>query len=375
MKRFFAILLSAMLLTACSEKTAEEAELIDLISETESAVVEIEDEAETTELSSETEETTTVETTIATEETTASEAIVKQDFPLGKWTETRLYKYEFDDKGKVTIDTFHNSVTGDYTYENNILEMNFETDDDYKIKYVFSVTESDNGVNLTLNESTDQNGWFVPFEPGGLVTGYMTVLTGLEELTLTAYNKEPVFADADDLKGAWVSIDYEYDYYEDILYVFSDNSVTEFSESIDCQEMTVENGVGIYSEEANYPKDYVKLHLLYDGKLYISDNYGNCVPEIMERYEETAVINTDDLDGEYILKSDERGLLSLEDGKGTLSSEGYSVPVEIIVKDGTFSIASEHYTETFKYYIFDDSICLVNDENSALMSKVEWPGL
>ena len=174
MKKFLAAVmavLTAAVMAGC-EKPADE-QIIEDIAENISTAseTEIPEAFVTAETASETEETTEeTATEEITEETVSETEPTENTDPLvGRWTESRAYIYEFDEKGNVSINTGYYTVIGDYTCEENHLLLSLMDSDGEVYNYNFDIIADDNGYAMYYKPVENKWGFYDPYDPAGLM--------------------------------------------------------------------------------------------------------------------------------------------------------------------------------------------------------------
>ena len=401
MKKFLAAC-AAILMTAvmagCEKDTADEqivegiAEDISAASETELPETSLTDGtvAELPETTSVTEETTEETTTGEIPEETVPETKAadyeSSDFPVGRWTENRAYIYEFDDKGNVSINTGFYNIKG--TYEYNGSELRLKLLD--AIGYVFDVTENGDSAELVYTDYFDTESK-EPYEPVGLITGYLSVLGGIEEFTLEPFRSEFIPAEHEDLNGAWISSDFRYNYYPDEMYIYNGSSLAFYHNSgfIDKGEFHVKNGYEILEEQYSFDVyidgheetvDYQKSYILYGDKLYVSNNI-EPNPKILVRYVQKDISESYFNDASYYATDGLKGIFTLKDGNGIFERRvkdeyGEVVEVEkenaeITVNENKLLIKTDNFKGEYDYYLINDDVLLYNsNDDYILLSKM-----
>ncbi|MGN1303452.1 MAG: hypothetical protein ACI4YB_00305 [Oscillospiraceae bacterium] len=162
------------------------------------------------------------ETVTAFSETEAKNNDASPETTLtGKWMEeNRLYTYEFDDNGKVTIDIGSCKISGKYELDGEYdlilyLDWQGEYAGDEPLPYGFDLERTDNGYRMNYHPMDE--GGYMPFEPLTLVSGFSSALWSEESFVLTAYKELPVVQQKDVL-GFW-DVDGE------MILLFTDDAV------------------------------------------------------------------------------------------------------------------------------------------------------
>ena len=223
MKRFFAILLSAMLLTACSEKgevaveeiTATEAvtEEVTTVAAEETAVSETETTVEETtaetavETTAETEESTTAETAAQTKDGTYA---ADKDSILGTWYAIDSEGvgdvcWTFSEDGTFTASDGSEQETGTYTIDNGLMELTYTDEDEPFIQSHKTVV--DEGVLIFAMEGLNTElirEEFVPYEAGQSVYDYFDDDDWLSYPVFMSREKA-VLAEQKDVLGKWIA--------------------------------------------------------------------------------------------------------------------------------------------------------------------------
>lgn len=212
MKRFFAILLSAMVLTACSEKGEVAVEEITATTE-ETTVSETETEAEETtaetavETTAETEENTTAETAAQTKDGTYA---ADKDSILGTWYVIDSEGigevcWTFSEDGTFTASDGSEQETGTYTIDNGLMELTYTDEDEPFIQSHKTVV--DEGVLIFAMEGLNTElirEEFVPYEAGQSVYDYFDDDDWLSYPIFMSREKA-VLAEQKDVLGKWIA--------------------------------------------------------------------------------------------------------------------------------------------------------------------------
>ena len=342
--------------------------------ETES-VSEPETTAETT--VPETEHTTEAETT--TEETAPETTAAKQDSAkllTGRWTESRAYIYDFDEKGNVSINTGYYNVTGTYTCENDRLLLSLADADGEMWDFAFKMTADNNGFALYYEPVENEWGFYDPYEPAGLMGGYFSALWDVDEPFYLKKGKEPRPADIKDLDGIWI------DKMDNRIYLFEENRFIDFAgEYVYTYEYTLENGRLEYNIDGY---DMSSILWLYGDKIYMNYFYSS-EPCVLEHYKDsTRTISLKDFEGYSTIRNMEEGgcfILELEKGKGTCKYDDNKYSASVSVTDSSkvsLKINGEetvydHFIireEKSKYYeLLYRYIYLYNDEGAVCINN------
>lgn len=344
------------------EVTETAAETVTEIPGTTSGTAEAAVETETSE--EETEIVSDTETTV--EEETVTEAMAEADFPIGKWIETRAYIYEFDENGNVSVDTGFYNIKGTYEYNGSELRLRLISGWNKAVGYVFSVEKNGDSAELVYTDYFDTE-FMDPYEPVGLMTGYMSVLGGLDKLTLEPFTGGFIPAEHEDLNGVWLCPDYKYNYYPTELYIYDGNSRNVYKDGkIISTEFHIKNGFEIYDKDYSFvielddhdeTVEFKRSYMLYDDKLYIDSNYDNN-PEILVRYNKEN-ISSDYFNGVY---ESIIGTFTLQNGKGTIRSIYGDENAQIIVNGDKIFIDTDNFKAEYNYYFVDRAILLYNSE-------------
>ena len=232
MKRFFAILLSAMVLTACSEKgegaveditateaVAEELTIVTTVEETTVSETETKAEETTAETTAETEESTTAETTVETEESTTAETAAQtkdgtyaadKDSIVGTWYAIDSEGvgevcWTFSEDGMFTASDGSEQETGTYTIDNGLMELTYTDEDEPFIQSHKTVV--DEGVLIFAMEGLNTElirEEFVPYEAGQSVYDYFDDDDWLSYPVFMSREKA-VLAEQKDVLGKWIA--------------------------------------------------------------------------------------------------------------------------------------------------------------------------
>lgn len=399
MKKLLAALLAILVTAALAGcgKPAEE-QLIDditedtsLVTETSETVSETETETsdETTEAASETAEIITEETSAETttgivsdtkmsEETTLE--IVSEteetfeetaaEFPVGIWTENRAYVYDFGEDGSLSINTGYYVVNGSYTYENGALAVDLLDPEGDTYKYIFDISGGGDQYIMTDRRIENEYGFWDPYEPTGIITGYFPVLGSDEKFSLQRGDlvENATFGD---VNGIWRNADGS-----DEVFIFDNEKcfygrvTSPYVGNCSVKNETLEAAFG-------KTKFYF---MLYDGRLFMTFD-GVSKAYIFERAEPSRLSQSDfdgrcyfeTGDGDYAL----RGVI--KNGKGVIVNEitEYETNAEITVTENngqtlytvTVDGKSAVYTGCFaleksgskSVYLFNDNdmICIL----------------
>ncbi|MBP1550248.1 MAG: hypothetical protein J6A05_09620 [Oscillospiraceae bacterium] len=223
MKRFFAILLSAILLTACSEKVevaVEEITVTEVVTEEVTTVAIEETSASVTETTvEETAAETTVETTAETEESTTAETAAQtkdgtyaadKDSILGTWYAIDSEGvgevcWTFSEDGTFTASDGSEQETGTYTIDNGLMELTYTDEDEPFIQSHKTVV--DEGVLIFAMEGLNTElirEKFVPYEAGQSVYDYFDDDDWLSYPVFMSREKA-VLAEQKDVLGKWIA--------------------------------------------------------------------------------------------------------------------------------------------------------------------------
>ncbi len=228
MKRFFAILISAMilpamLLTGCSEKgevAVEEITATEAVTEKTTTVTTEKTTASVTETTAEeTTAETVVETTVETVESTAAETAVQskdgtyaadKESILGTWYTIDSEGlgeiiWTFNDDGSLTVSDGSEQATSTYTIDNGLMELT-HTDDygPYIQSYKAVIDEgvlifAMEGINTELIREE-----FVPYEAGQSVYDYFDDDDWLS-FPIFMSREKAVLAEQKDVLGEWIA--------------------------------------------------------------------------------------------------------------------------------------------------------------------------
>lgn len=224
MKRFFAILLSAMvlpamLLTACSEKgevAVEEITATEAVTEEVTTVTTEETAASATETKA---EETTAETTAETEESTTAETAAQikggtyaadKDSIVGTWytidsEELGEIIWTFNDDGSLTVSDGSEQATSTYTIDNGLMEFTITDDDGPYIQSYKAVI--DEGVLIFAMEGLNTElirEEYIPYEAGQSVYDYFDDDNWLSYPIFMSREKA-VLAEQKDVLGKWIA--------------------------------------------------------------------------------------------------------------------------------------------------------------------------
>lgn len=228
MKRFFAILLAAMvlpamLLTACSEKgevAVEEITATEAVTEEVTTVAAEETTASVTETTvEETTAETAVETTAETEESTTAETAAQtkdgtyaadNDSILGAWYTIDIEGlgelcWTFNEDGTCTASDGSEQETGTYTIDNGLMELTYTDEDEPFIQSHKTVV--DEGVLIFAMEGLNTElirEEFVPYEAGQSVYDYFDDDSWLSYPIFMSREKA-VLAEQKDVLGKWIA--------------------------------------------------------------------------------------------------------------------------------------------------------------------------
>ena len=294
MKRFFAILLaamvlSAMLLTGCSEKGEVAVEEITATEEVTTVAIE-----ETTAFATETKaEETTAETTAETEESTTAETAAQikggtyaadKDSIVGTWYAIDSEGvgdvcWTFSEDGTFTASDGSEQETGTYTIDNGLMEFTITDDDGPYIQSYKAVI--DEGVLIFAMEGLNTElirEEFVPYEAGQSVYNYFDDDDWLSYPIFMSREKA-VLAEQKDVLGKWIAT--ECDEVVGTM-LFEENSITAIDGDYEeTMPVILKNGVmtavGEIPENVSYSD--VPMYLC-GGKLYMFEDE---FPIIIER--------------------------------------------------------------------------------------------
>lgn len=364
--------------------TEADTEIPETVSGTAEAAAETETSEEETEIVSDTE--------TAVEEETVTETMAEADFPIGKWIETRAYIYEFDENGNVSVDTGFYNIKGTYEYNGSELRLRLISGWNEPVGYVFSVTENGDSAKLVYTDYFDTE-YMDPYEPVGLVSGYFSVLGGIEEITLEPFRNELVYAEHEDLNGAWISSDFRYNYYPDEMYVYNGNSWAFYHHNgfINKGEFHVKNGYEILDEPYSFDvhidgreetADYRRSYMIYGDKLYVSNNI-EPNPDILVRYVQKNISEDYFNDASYYATDGIKGIFTLKDGKGIFEprvededAKAAEEKAQITVNGNKLLIRTDSFKGEYDYYLINDDVFLYNsNDDYILLSKMtgNWP--
>ncbi len=297
MKSFFAILLSAILLTACSEKgdgAVEEITATEAITEETTTVTTEETTVSVTETTAEeTTAETAIETTVETEESTAAETAVQtkdgtyaadKDSIVGTWYAIDSeglgeISWTFSEDGTCTASDGSEQETGTYTIDNGLMELTYTDDDEPYIQSYKAVI--DEGVLIFAMEGLNTElirEEFVPYEAGQSVYDYFDDDDWLSYPIFMSREKA-VLAEQKDVLGKWIAT--ECDEVVGTM-LCEENSITAIDGDYEeTMPVILKNGimtaVGEIPENVNYSD--VPMYLC-GGKLYMFEDE---FPIIIER--------------------------------------------------------------------------------------------
>ena len=327
----------------------------------------------TSETTSETEKTTAEET--ATVKITKAEPISNESVvPLvGRWTESRAYIYEFDEKGNVSINTGYYTVIGDYTCEENHLLLSLMDSDGEVYNYNFDIVADDNGCAMYYKPVENKWGFYDPYEPAGLMSGWMSALWDNEDPFYLKKGEEPRPANVEDLDGIWIDQIYGE------LVIFEKNRNIYLHETYaDIYESTLKNGIFISYDDDGDEESCILW--LYDNKLYMSNCY-SAEPSVLERYEaEPHTLSLSDFEGDNSIRVNGKWAnMRLEKGKGICEYDDRIYDAAISVIDNSRvnlrvngeKTVYDHYIvleEESEYYL-DKYIYLYNDESAICINN------
>lgn len=223
MKRFLAILLAAMVLTACSEKgevVIEDITTTEAVTEEVTTVAIEETSASVTE--TEAEETaaeTTVETTTETEESTTAETAAQikggtyaadKDSIVGTWYAIDSEGvgdvcWTFSEDGTFTASDGSEQETGTYTIDNGLMELTYTDEDEPFIQSHKTVI--DEGVLIFAMEGLNTElirEEYIPYEAGQSVYDYFDDDNWLSYPIFMSREKA-VLAEQKDILGKWIA--------------------------------------------------------------------------------------------------------------------------------------------------------------------------
>ncbi len=219
MKRFFAILLSAMVLTACSEKgevAVEEITATEAVAEEVTTVTTEETTASATETKA---EETTAETTAETEESTTAETAAQikggtyaadKDSIVGTWYAIDSEGvgevcWTFSEDGTFTASDGSEQETGTYTIDNGLMELTYTDEDEPFIQSHKTVV--DEGVLIFAMEGLNTElirEEYIPYEAGQSVYDYFDDDDWLSYPVFMSREKA-VLAEQKDILGKWIA--------------------------------------------------------------------------------------------------------------------------------------------------------------------------
>ena len=219
MKRFFAILLAAMILTACSEKgevAVEEITVTEIVTEEVTTVTTEETTASVTET---TVEETAAETTAETEEGTTAETAAQikggtyaadKDSIVGTWYAIDSEGvgdvcWTFSEDGTFTASDGSEQETGTYTIDNCLMEITYTDEDESFIQSHKTVV--DEGVLIFAMEGLNTElirEEYIPYEAGQSVYDYFDDDDWLSYPVFMSREKA-VLAEQKDVLGKWIA--------------------------------------------------------------------------------------------------------------------------------------------------------------------------
>ena len=223
MKRFFAILLSAILLTACSEKVevaVEEITTTEAVAEEVTTVSTEEMSVSVTETTAEeTTAETAIETTVETVESTAAETAAQikggtyaadKDSIVGTWYTIDSEGlgeiiWTFNDDGSLTVSDGSEQATSTYTIDNGLMELTHTDDDEPYIQSYKAVI--DEGVLIFAMEGLNTElirEEYIPYESGQSVYDYFDDDDWLSYPIFMSREKA-VLAEQKDVLGKWIA--------------------------------------------------------------------------------------------------------------------------------------------------------------------------
>ncbi len=223
MKRFFAILLSAILLTACSEKVevaVEEITTTEAVAEETTTIITEETSASATETTAEeTTAETAIETTVETVESTAAETAAQikdgtyaadKDSIVGTWytidsEELGELCWTFSEDGTFTASDGSEQETNTYTIDNGLLELTRLYESEPFIQSYKAVI--DEGVLIFAMEGLNTElirEEFVPYEVGQSVYDYFDDDDWLS-FPIFMSREKSVLAEQKDVLGKWIA--------------------------------------------------------------------------------------------------------------------------------------------------------------------------
>ena len=140
-------------------------------------------------------------------ESTAEEAsaavIVEYDdsiFPVGEWvdvSETDETFYSFDEDGRFEIGLQTHSIFGKYTFENNLLTLNFDIgfaeNDSFHAEYAFNVQREESGYRLYYNSEKSMWTTDMPESDSVSHTSEQELIVGLSNLFIADFENRESF--------------------------------------------------------------------------------------------------------------------------------------------------------------------------------------
>lgn len=211
MKRFFAILLSAILLTACSEKGEVAVEEITATEAVTEEVTTVATEETTVSETETTVEETTAETTAETAaQTKGGTYAADKDSIVGTWYAIDSEGvgdvcWTFSEDGTFTASDGSEQETGTYTIDNGLMELTYTDEDEPFIQSHKTVI--DEGVLIFAMEGLNTElirEEFVPYEAGQSVYDYFDDDNWLSYPIFVSREKA-VLAEQKDVLGKWIA--------------------------------------------------------------------------------------------------------------------------------------------------------------------------
>lgn len=296
MKRFFAMILLAMLLTACSEKGEVAVEEITATEAVAEEVTTVTTEETTVSVTETTAEETTVETTAVTaeetEESTTAETAAQtkggtyaadKDSIVGTWYTIDSEGFgeiclTFNEDGTFTASDGSEQETNTYTIDNGLMEFILSYDGEPYIQSYTVVIDEDVLLMTMIGLNTELiREEFVPYKAGQSINDYFWDNAGVFPTYMS--KEKSVLAEQEDVLGEWiVKMDGE----TAGTCIFEEKSMTLFGDyETETLPVILKNGEMIAVDEISENTKLVEdFFYLCGGKIYIFDDR---FPMILER--------------------------------------------------------------------------------------------
>lgn len=285
----------------------------------------------------------------------------------GKWIENRGYIYEFGEDGSLLIDTMFHKVSGSYAMNGDRLDISLTDKEGGTEEFCFAAAAEKDGYRLELAAVENERGYCLPYEPAGLMSGFLSAFGGPEEITLVYPDEEPRYAEHSDLIGVWINREYG-----DIT-IIDENGITYLEgDEPETRECQIIHG-GMIDDDPEYNPYYGDVYTVWDDFYFINNRFSSS-PIVFEKYDHPRIdeeffsgkyeIDTDDISGEAVF----------EDGKGVLKihyDEEYEA--EISVRGRKTSLTYNGITTEYsERYIVDEYIYLIEGSNYLLLEDTDY---